>query len=248
MRQSEVAEEQRGIAVEQATEAEKQRRLAETRREEAERTQSLFLADLSLQQTAYGNATNGILLALEALPDDMGRPDRPYVFQAETALYGAIFSHRELAILRGHEGSVQHAAFSPDGSRIVTASSDNTARLWDAAGGVEIAVLRGHEDPVRHAAFSPDGSRIVTASWDYTARLWDATSGKEIAVLGGHEASVSHAAFSPDGGRVVTASDDGTARIFRVFLTTQALIDHARKTVPRQLTPAQRKQFFLDVE
>ena len=66
------------------------------------------------------------------------------------------------------------AAFSPDGSRIVTASSDNTARIWDAASGKEIAVLRGHEASVDSAAFSPDGSRIVTASEDNTARIWDA--------------------------------------------------------------------------
>jgi WD40 repeat protein len=61
--------------------------------------------------------------------------------------------------------------FSPDGSRIVTASVDKTARIWDAASAKEIAVLRGHEDVVVSAAFSPDGSRIVTASGDNTARF-----------------------------------------------------------------------------
>jgi WD40 repeat protein len=66
--------------------------------------------------------------------------------------------------LRGHEAAVRSAAFSPDGSRIVTASNDGTARLWDAASRKELVVLRGHEGVVRSAAFSPDGSRIVTAS------------------------------------------------------------------------------------
>jgi WD40 repeat protein len=65
------------------------------------------------------------------------------------------------------------AAFSPDGSRIVS-SGDRTARIWDAATAKEIAVLRGHDDSVLSAAFSPDGSRIVTASSDETARIWDA--------------------------------------------------------------------------
>ena len=82
---------------------------------------------------------------------------------------------------------MRSAAFSPDGSRIVTASVDKTARIWDAATGKEIAVLRGHDSVVNSAAFSPDGSRIVTASADKTARIWDAASAKEIAVLRGHE-------------------------------------------------------------
>jgi WD40 repeat protein len=89
---------------------------------------------------------------------------------------------------------------------------------------------------------------VVTASHDRSARLWDAASGKQLAVLQGHEDSVGSAAFSPDGAKVVTASDDRTARIWRVFPTTQALIDYARSIVPRQLTPEQRKQFFLEAE
>jgi WD40 repeat protein len=73
----------------------------------------------------------------------------------------------------GHKDTVQSAAFSRDGTRVVTASHDKTARVWDAATGRELAVLRGHPDEVISAAFSHDGSRIVTASDDGTARIWD---------------------------------------------------------------------------
>ena len=76
--------------------------------------------------------------------------------------------------LKGHEDAVRSAAFSPDGKRIVTASSDKTARVWDAESGKPIGEpLKGHEDEVRSAAFSPDGKRIVTASDDKTARVWE---------------------------------------------------------------------------
>ena len=68
---------------------------------------------------------------------------------------------------------MRSAAFSPDGKRIVTASFDKTARIWDAASGKPIGEpLTGHADVVRSAAFSPDGGRIVTASYDKTARIW----------------------------------------------------------------------------
>ena len=65
------------------------------------------------------------------------------------------------------------AAFSGDGKRVVTASWDNTARIWDAESGKQIAVLKGHAGSVISAAFSGDGKRVVTASSDNTARIWD---------------------------------------------------------------------------
>ena len=56
------------------------------------------------------------------------------------------------------------AQFSPDGQRVVTASGDNTARLWDAASGQAISEPMKHEDIVISAQFSPDGQRVVTVS------------------------------------------------------------------------------------
>ncbi|MEH2036760.1 WD40 repeat domain-containing protein, partial [Nostoc sp.] len=72
---------------------------------------------------------------------------------------------------QGHTDTVNSASFSPDGERIVTASSDNTARVWDMTGNL-VAELQGHTDTVNSASFSPDGERIVTASSDNTARVW----------------------------------------------------------------------------
>jgi WD40 repeat protein len=155
-------------------------------------------------------------------------------------------SGAELAVLRGHESTVWSAVFGPSGARVPTTSLDGTARLWDAASGAELAVLPGHESMITSAVFDPSGARVLTASYDDTARLWDAASGAELAVLRGHESTVWSAVFDPSGARVLTASTDGTARIWGVFPTVKALVEHARAIMPRALTAAQRKQFFLD--
>ncbi|HLY53919.1 MAG TPA: TIR domain-containing protein [Stellaceae bacterium] len=133
---------------------------------------------------------------------------------AEAELAGALYSSSAIAALRGHTSDVNHAAFSPDGTRVVTASFDRTARIWDAATGREMTVLRGHEGWLFTALYSPDGTHIVTASQDKTARIWDAATGREVMTLRGHDGWVDFAAYSPDGTRIVTASGDRTIRIW----------------------------------
>src|SRR4029077_12710755 len=81
-----------------------------------------------------------------------------------------------------HEDAVRSAVFSPDGTQILTASGDKTARLWDAKTGIEIRTLRGHESEVWRALFSSDGMTILTASYR-TVRIWDAITGIPIILI-----------------------------------------------------------------
>ncbi len=75
--------------------------------------------------------------------------------------------------MKGHVDAVNSVAFSPDGMRIVSGSSDTTLRVWDAATSQPIGVsMQGHEKAVMSVAFSPDGTRIVSGSNDTTMRLW----------------------------------------------------------------------------
>src|SRR6266513_1632057 len=113
-----------------------------------------------------------------------------------TAVLTQLSWHVPLTGSMWHKDVVYSAQFSPDGQRIVTASADKTARLWDAASGKPIGEPMKHENEVYSAQFSLDGQRIVTASADKTARLWDAASGKPIGELMKHEGMVFSAQFS----------------------------------------------------
>jgi WD40 repeat protein len=121
---------------------------------------------------------------------------------------------KPLIDLEGHGDAVRSAAFSPDGTLIVTASEDQTVRIWNAETGKPVSTPWQLGAIVYSAAFSPDGRHIVTAVGDRTARVFDAASGVTESVLMGHNGHVFWAEFSPDGERIVTASEDETARVW----------------------------------
>jgi WD40 repeat protein len=142
----------------------------------------------------------------------------------ETAEIRDAGSGEQVAILEGHTGLVRTARFSPDGTRVVTASADHTARVWEARTGSCLAVLSGHTAELRSAVFSPDGERVLTASsgmvttfyangrggsstsgHDSTARIWDAESGECLTVLQ-TDRGVYQAIYSPDGAKILTGT------------------------------------------
>ena len=83
--------------------------------------------------------------------------------------------------LKGHSGAVMMATFAAEDGRVVTASSDQTAKLWDAATGKELLTFKGHRGWIFSVAFSPDGQRIVTACGDHTVKVWEAASKEQVA-------------------------------------------------------------------
>ena len=180
-------------------------------------SQSKYLASEAQKEYDKGNITKALRMALYALPKDLKNMDRPYVPEAEIMLRECDKPQKEGIYSRSilqHVNRVNSAQFSPDGKHIVTASDDNTARVWDAKTGEPVTEPLKHEDSVNSAQFSPDGKYIVTASYDYTARVWDAKTGEPVTESLRHEGPVYSAQFSPDGKYIVTASDDNTARVW----------------------------------
>jgi serine/threonine protein kinase len=116
----------------------------------------------------------------------------------------------------GHSGAIENVVFTPDGRRLITASQDKTARVWDVETGRELLMLTGHTDGVRGLAALPDNRRVVTAAWDGTVRLWDLNTGEELRQYAGHKGEVWWAARDADGKRLLTAGKDRTIRLWDV--------------------------------
>ncbi|WP_437669910.1 nSTAND1 domain-containing NTPase [Sorangium sp. So ce131] len=205
-------------AGQQATRAEQQATRAdlEAARAQAGARQARNATRVAAAREQQADPTTALALLREIEPPDI---PRGWASLTRSALYGGVA--REVF---SHPTTVFDAAYSPDGKRIVTASWDKTARVWNADGTGEPLILRGHESYVFSAAFSPDGKRIVTASFDTTARVWNADGTGEPLILRGHESHVFSAAFSPDGKRIVTASFDTTARVWNADGTGEPLI------------------------
>jgi len=116
--------------------------------------------------------------------------------------------------LSGHMSEVRGCAISPSGDFIVSASDDQTLKVWDAHTGEEQLTLSGHTDRVTGCAISPSGDFIVSASYDQTLKVWDACTGEQRCMLRGHTNGVNGCAISPAGDFIVSAADDQTLKVW----------------------------------
>jgi WD40 repeat protein/serine/threonine protein kinase len=187
---------------------------------DAERHLTFTMAlDRGLATCDQGSVGTGMLWlarALELCPAD--EPAMARVIRANLNAWRSELNSLEMIL--PHEAPVICVAFSPDGTQLVTGSTDDTAQLWDARTGERIGGALRHGNDVHELAFSPDGSRILSTDLGTTAFLWDAKSGRRLFTLesgdsGKRTGGVLGGAFlPPDGSRVITSYADGTVTIW----------------------------------
>jgi WD domain, G-beta repeat/Planctomycete cytochrome C len=107
--------------------------------------------------------------------------------------------------LGGHADVVSCVSFSPDGSKLASASFDKTVKLWTVAEGKLVHTFTGHSDFVYSVAFAPKGNWYATASKDRTGRIVDVATAKSQLTFSGMENEVLAVAVRPDGAQVVTS-------------------------------------------
>jgi WD40 repeat protein len=113
-----------------------------------------------------------------------------------------------------HGDTLYAAAFSPDGSQIVTCGRDHTAKIWDTETQRLLLTLQGHRDAVRMAAYSPDGRHVVTVGDDRLGIVWDVLTGEQLATLKGHDDRIEWVCYTPDGRSILTADRAGRVKLW----------------------------------
>jgi WD40 repeat protein/tRNA A-37 threonylcarbamoyl transferase component Bud32 len=166
-----------------------------------------YAANLSLMQQAWD--TNRITSLRALLAKTEAYPDRGFEWN-----YWQRLCHLEIMNLIGHGAEVAAVSWSPDGTRLATASWDQTAKVWDAASGRELRTLKGHMSAVHAVSWCPDGKRLATTSFDGTTKVWNTADGRELLSFKVREGSGWSVAWSPDEKLLATG---GRGRIVQVW-------------------------------
>jgi WD40 repeat protein/serine/threonine protein kinase len=172
-------------------------------------SQLLYISNMRLAQQAW--ESNQTLRVLQLLDGQVPERTNGTDLRRFEWYYWWHCAHTELLTVKGHMPDVHSVCFSPDGTRLATASRTGTAKVWDAKTGQEALSLKGDARYVFSVCFSSDGTRLATASAVDAVKVWDARTGREVLSLGD---SGTYVCFSPDGTRLAGFSRDRTVKVW----------------------------------
>lgn len=123
-------------------------------------------------------------------------------------------SEEETNALKGHLSAIVMGSITPDGNRAITASTDQTARVWDLATRSMIREYTGHTGPLYCMALSGNGRVLATGAQDNSLRIWDVPQSTPLLSLAAHNATASGIAMTSDGRLLVTVGSDNKVRVW----------------------------------
>ena len=121
-----------------------------------------------------------------------------------------------IRVLEGHKQTVEGIALTPDGSVLISASSDYSVGVWDVSSGTQKTTFQGHSAEVNAVAVSRDSRLAATASSDCTVKLWEIASGKCVKTFAKENSAEAFCAvkFMPDGRALLVGGRAGTVAIW----------------------------------
>jgi len=142
--------------------------------------------------------------------------------------------------LRGHDGSVDAAAYNPSGDRVASVSRDGTLKLWDLTRSSEAYGIEVLEGKIRDLRFLGDRNELVCAGSGTNSDLsagshvvfWNLDTGEESGhISSAHSGAINAIDVSADGARVATAGDDGSVTIWssKNSQVVRSLSGHSRE-------------------
>jgi len=129
-------------------------------------------------------------------------------------LYAPTVGRKPICRMEGHQQLVNHVAFSPDGTKIASASFDKSVRIWNGRTGKWLATLIGHVQAVYQCHWSADSRYLVSGSADSTVKIWKMRTMKMARELPGHYDEVFATSWSPNGKKIVSGGRDRMLKIW----------------------------------
>ncbi|MFC1842941.1 WD40 repeat domain-containing protein [Candidatus Dependentiae bacterium] len=123
---------------------------------------------------------------------------------------------KTIKTFKGHKGSIESMAFSPDGKNFASGFSDGIVKVWDTITWQNLQILKNHKGLIKSVAFSVDSLLLASGSSDKKIKIYENKGGKWklIKQTLSMDEEVSSVAFGPKITNYIVAADRSAIKIW----------------------------------